>query len=109
MLRQHYAQGRIGHPVVPVISCQKKALITAYDVDHFDAVLREPIYFKETIQMLEQQGAWNYVDVSPAGTLSTYCKYLLNANSASATVPVYTPFARHQNLDPAHWRPASMT
>lgn len=109
MLRQHYAQGSLGHPVIPVVSCQKKALISTYDADHFDAVMREPIYFKETILMLERQGAWNYVDVSPSGTLSTYCKYLLNADTASVTVPVYTPFSRHLDLDPLNWRPASMT
>ncbi|MDI2590638.1 acyltransferase domain-containing protein [Pseudomonas sp. 681] len=102
-LREHYGNSTPGHPLVPVFSCQKKAMIRAYEVDHFDAVLREPIYFKETLAILELQGPNLYVDVSPSGTLSTYCKYILHPDSKSRTVPVYTPFSKHGTLDPALW------
>jgi hypothetical protein len=87
-----------------VVSCQKKAMLASYAADHFDAVLREPIYFQETIAMLERKGSWNYIDVSPSGSLSTYCKYLLASGAESRTAPVYTPFSRYPTLDPKHWR-----
>ncbi|WP_157832247.1 acyltransferase domain-containing protein [Pseudomonas sp. 09C 129] len=102
-LREHYGNSAPGHPLVPVFSCQKKAIIRTYEADHFDAVLREPIHFKETLAILEQEGPNLYVDVSPSGTLSTYCKYILDPGSASRTVPVYTPFSKHRTLDPALW------
>ena len=102
-IRQLYHANGIGCPVVPVVSCQKKNTLTRYDLDHFDAVLREPIYFQETIAMLEQKGTWNYIDVSPSGSLSTYCKYLLVNGTESRTAPVYTPFSRYPTLEPKHW------
>lgn len=103
VLRELYGNCTPGHPLITVFSCQKKATIRAYANDHFDAVLREPIHFKDSLTILEQQGPNLYVDVSPSGTLSTYCKYILPADSASRTVAVYTPFSKHPSLDPALW------
>ncbi|MGU8077184.1 acyltransferase domain-containing protein [Burkholderia pyrrocinia] len=102
-LRARFQSLVSSRPVLPAWSCRTGVPVERYDAAHFDAVLREVIDFKRTIEHMERRSACVYLDVSPSGVLSTGCRSLLDADSRSATFAVCTPFSRHPTLDPAHW------
>ena len=54
-------------------------------------VVRAPIRIMPTIAQLEQQGAWDYLDLGPSGTLALLLKYLLPADSPSRYQAILGP------------------
>lgn len=82
---------------VPMLCCERAAAVQGpLDGAYFWRVLRHPIRFRETIGRLQLEGPHRYVDVGPAGTLATFVKYGLPADSASTTHAVLTPFGQDQ-------------
>lgn len=80
--------------------CDSASVVTDLPETYFWDVVRHPIQFREMIARLERDGARRYIDVGPAGTLSTFLKYLLPASSASTVQTVLTPFGGdRRNLD----------
>lgn len=84
-------QGRI-----PVACCAHAALLSDVSEGYFWHVARRPIRFLETAAHLERQGSHRYIDVGPAGTLSTFLKYGLPAGTKSTVHSILTPFGMDQ-------------
>ena len=79
---------------IPVISPVVQGPLTAFSGDHCWRVLREPVPFLETVRAMERKGPHLYVDVGPAGTMSTFVKYNLQPGSRSKALPVLSPFGK---------------
>jgi bacillaene synthase trans-acting acyltransferase len=81
---------------LPLVCCDQMAILSDLSEDFFWNVVRRPIRFRETVARLEQQGARRYVDVGPAGTLATFLKYRMPANTGSTVHAILTPFGADQ-------------
>ncbi|MEZ4360179.1 MAG: acyltransferase domain-containing protein [Kofleriaceae bacterium] len=77
---------------LPVICCALGAALDAPSAQHLWRVARDPIDFMHTIDRLELEGPFDYVDLSPSGTLATFLKYHLGPGAASRVVAVMSPF-----------------
>jgi acyl transferase domain-containing protein len=79
---------------VPVICCQRAAMLSELPYGYFWKVTREPIRFRESMEVVAAGGANCYIDVGPAGNLAVLLKYLLPAEAKSAIHAVMTPYGR---------------
>ncbi|MCU1350278.1 MAG: hypothetical protein JWO56_3308 [Acidobacteria bacterium] len=84
-------QGRL-----PLVCCDRTTKVNELSDDDLWNVVRRPIRFRETIARLEQQGAHQYIDVGPAGTLATFLKYGLPKTTASTVHAILTPYGLDQ-------------
>ncbi|WP_285222314.1 MULTISPECIES: acyltransferase domain-containing protein [unclassified Lysobacter] len=57
---------------------------------------RQPVEFGATVRSLLDRGDFHLLDVGPSGTLATFVKYLLPANSASTFSDVINSFGRDE-------------
>lgn len=87
---------RRGQGRLPLLCCDRAAIVSDLSVDYFWNVVRQPIRFREAIALLEQQGESRYVDVGPAGTLATFLKYGMPAGTKSTVHSILTPFGYDQ-------------
>lgn len=53
---------------------------------HFCNVIRSTLRFQETLQFLENNGQYLYLDLGPSDTLSIFAKYIINQNSVSQVI-----------------------
>ncbi len=83
-------QLRPGH--MPIVCCAMGKPLHRLADDHFWSVVREPILFMQTIRLIEAQGRYRYIDVGPGGTMATFLKYGLPADSTSQIHHVMSPF-----------------
>jgi len=83
--------GRYQPSRIPIICCAAARTIPAFSAERLWDVVRKPIRFAETVSWLEGNGAYDYVDVGPAGTLATFLKYGLPATSKSVAHTIMTP------------------
>jgi len=81
---------------LPLVCCDKAAILSGLSDQFFWNVVRHPIHFREATARLEQQGARVYIDVGPSGTLATFLKYGMPATSRSTVHAILTPFGRDQ-------------
>lgn len=79
-------------PKIPYISCLMGTEIPEIADDYFWKVVRNPIRFQKTIQELEKEGDYLYLDLGPSGTLATFVKYNLRPDSSSRFGAMITPF-----------------
>lgn len=77
-------------PHTPFISCAHDSPFTPLRGQFWDAI-RKPIHFQETIEALERENNYTYLDLGPSGTLATFVKYNLKKGSPSLTHSVLTP------------------
>jgi len=90
------AIGNLNPLQTPVISALNTGPLQAINGDHIYNVIRNPVRFYETVQIMESKGSYNYIDLGPAGTLSTFVKYALDKNSKSQALPCVNQFGRDQ-------------
>lgn len=83
---------RLGSGSLPLMCCATGGPLEQPSSDYYWRVAREPIDFLRTITRMEAHGAYNYVDLSPSGTLATFLKYQLGEGSASRYGAVMSPF-----------------
>ena len=76
--------------------CDQATVLSGLPADYFWNVVRRPIRFRETIAHLEQLSPHRYIDVGPAGTLATFLKYGMPANSKSTVHAILTPYGLDQ-------------
>ncbi len=82
-------------PRIPMISALLTTQLADYDsARHLWQVLRRPVPFMKTIQRMEDNGPYTYIDVGPAGTLSTFTRYCFSPKSRSEAVVVVNPFGK---------------
>ncbi len=83
---------RLGAGVIPLACCALGGVLSTPASDYFWRIAREPIDFWRTIAQLEAVGPFDYVDLSPSGTLATFLKYQLGKEPASRFVAVMSSF-----------------
>lgn len=66
--------------------------IDAPAADYLWQVVRQPIQLVETVHGMEASGAFDYLDLSPSGTLAVVLKYLLAPQSRSSYAHVMSAF-----------------
>jgi bacillaene synthase trans-acting acyltransferase len=86
-----HKQGRL-----PLVCCERSAVLSDLDDDYFWNVVRRPIRFSDTISLVEGQYCCRYIDVGPAGTLATFLKYSLPPTTQSSVHAILTPFGLDQ-------------
>lgn len=79
------------HPNNDIISCMTQKLVTSLSHQYFWDIIREPIYFQKTVELLKEKEPAYYIDLSPSGTLSTFLKRLLPTPSNSRTLSILAP------------------
>ncbi|MGA2887001.1 MAG: acyltransferase domain-containing protein [Terracidiphilus sp.] len=79
---------------LPVMCCQQMAMLSELPPSYFWKVTREPIRFRESMEVIAAGGPNQYIDVGPAGNLAVLLKYLLPAEAKSAIHAVMTPYGR---------------
>lgn len=85
--------------ISPLMCCEQGELLDELPDSYFWNVIRHPIRFREAIRHLEERGTHRYVDVGPSGTLATFLKHELPANSLSKVHAILSPYGRDlQNL-----------
>ncbi|UXI65938.1 acyltransferase domain-containing protein [Tahibacter amnicola] len=78
---------------IPLICCaQSRTFHTWPDRAFFWNVIRDPIAFSRTIAGLVHEAPYRYLDVGPSGTLATFLRYLLPADSGALVQRVLSPF-----------------
>lgn len=63
---------------------------------HFWEVIRKPILFQQSIELLEKEQPLMYIDIGPQGTLATFVKYNLTTQSQSKPYPIITMYGNAQ-------------
>ncbi|UMR29379.1 ACP S-malonyltransferase [Massilia sp. MB5] len=77
---------------IPLACCASASTLQALPSGFFWTVARAPIRFQDTVQALETQDSYRYIDAGPAGTLATFLKYGLPAGSSSQIHTLMSPF-----------------
>jgi len=77
---------------IPFVSCTTAEEMNVFDKHYFWKVMRQPIKLSETIQMLELDGNYNYVDISASGTMANAVNNNLRSNSSSNVFTSLSPF-----------------
>ena len=62
-------------PQVPFISCTTASILKQFTSQHLWDLYRQPIRLKETIDWMENQGNYRYLDLGPGGTFANLIKY----------------------------------
>lgn len=81
-------------PTLPFISCAEKRMMETIPYSHLWQAVRQPIEFQATIEVLEKENNFIYLDLGPSGTLATFAKYnLKDTPSQSQTYALLSPFS----------------
>ena len=85
---------------MPWYSCSSKLRVSGCIKDHFWQLLRQPLYFEETLAQVERDGAHNYIDLSPTSSFVALMRMTSPLQEGSAAYPLLNPFGGEQiNLD----------
>jgi trans-AT polyketide synthase/acyltransferase/oxidoreductase domain-containing protein len=81
-------------PKISFTSCVHADITTPLAQNYLWEVIRKPILFQQTVQALENNQAYVYLDLGPSGTLANFVKYNLTKQSQSKSFPILTPFGQ---------------
>ena len=81
-------------PRLSFISCAQARILPSLPQNYFWEIIRLPIQFQKTIQILERSASYTYLDLGPSGTLATFVKYNLHNQSCSKSYSILTPFGQ---------------
>lgn len=84
----------LGQGALPLACCEQAAVLTRLPADFFWRVVRRPILLRDTLAALERLGPHRYIDVGASGTMATFAKYALPADSRSTAHAVLTPYGQ---------------
>jgi trans-AT polyketide synthase/acyltransferase/oxidoreductase domain-containing protein len=79
-------------PALSFVCCATGETLKALPPNYFWSVVREPILFQQTIQNLESQDSYRYIDLSPSGSMATFLKYALAVDSKSDVRSIMSVF-----------------
>jgi acyl transferase domain-containing protein len=78
---------------IPIVCCVSEHVLTQLPEQYLWTVARRPVRFDRTIERLETQSSYRYIDTGPSGTLATLLKYSLSSASKSQVRATLCPFA----------------
>jgi acyl transferase domain-containing protein len=81
-------------PRCGIMSCAEGGALLEPSPRRAYGVTAKMIQFERTVQRLEAEGPWTYVDLGPAGTIATFLKYVLPRSSGSR---IYRVLSQHGN------------
>lgn len=84
----------IREPQYPVISAQVARVVRTPAGEDLWRVTAAPVQCRTTIDIMEDYGAYLYLDLGPSGTLANFVKYNLKPDSQSRVQAIMTPFGR---------------
>ncbi len=87
---------RIQTGTLPLVCCDRVAVLHELPADFFWQVVRRPIRFGAAVELLEREHACEYIDIGPSGTLATFLRYLLPAQRKPAIHAVLSPFGNDE-------------
>lgn len=73
--RETMAAVHMSEPHLPIYSSSAGGPLQRFDVDHYWDVIRKPVDFRRTIETISAQRNCRFVDLGPAGTLSSFIKH----------------------------------
>jgi acyl transferase domain-containing protein len=79
---------------IPMVCSARVETICMLPENYLWNVIRDLMRFRETIEHLEGQAAYVYIDCGPSGTLATTLKHLLPLASESIAHTILSPFSR---------------
>ena len=79
---------------IPVISCAYASALERSTITprYYWDLIRGPVNFDKTVNMIEETGPYLYIDAGPSGTLATFVKYLVKSDSESKALPLLDQF-----------------
>jgi bacillaene synthase trans-acting acyltransferase len=99
-LERTFSQATIEPATIPLVCCARSQILSDLPLGFFWDAVRQPVRFQDTIAYLEAQGPHRYLDVGATGTLMTFLKYLLPANTKSTFDSIMTAY--DQDTDKLH-------
>jgi trans-AT polyketide synthase, acyltransferase and oxidoreductase domains len=75
---------------IPIISCAYKTINPQITQEYLWNVIRKPIYFRETIELIDKANDFIYIDLGASGTLANFVNYCLKSKRKSYAI--ITPF-----------------
>lgn len=63
-------------------------------VDYYWDVIRKTVDFERTIESMEKENSYCYIDLGPSGTLATFVKYILKPESNSKALATINQFGQ---------------
>jgi trans-AT polyketide synthase, acyltransferase and oxidoreductase domains len=85
---------RFAPPQVPVISAERGRVVRAPQAADLWRVTAHRVHCRATIEIMEDYGAYRYIDLGPSGTMANFVKYNLRPGARSQLHAIMTPF-RH--------------
>jgi trans-AT polyketide synthase/acyltransferase/oxidoreductase domain-containing protein len=79
-------------PALSFVCCTTGETLKTLPPNYFWSVVREPILLQQTIQSLELQDSYRYIDLSPSGSMATLLKYALAVDSKSDVRSIMSVF-----------------
>jgi len=80
---------------IPIISSSTTGGIHEVTENYLWNVVRNPVEFEKTIHLTLNKGDFTFIDVGPSGSLATFVKYILPANSNSNHLEMINQFGRN--------------
>lgn len=84
-------------PMLPYVSCAYASQVHKVEASFLWDVIRKEIAFKDTLNYLEKNGEYIYLDIGPSGTLKGFAAQNIKKNSNSSCIGVLSPFGQDLN------------
>lgn len=85
-----------GEIKIPIISSVHTRSLKPDDInpDYYYQIARQPIDFSATVESMERNGYFTYIDIGPSGTLANFVKQIIKGNSVSKALTTIDMFGR---------------
>lgn len=82
---------------IPIVCCATSMVFDTLPANYLWSVVRDRVLFQRAINVIESRDSYRYVDVGPGGTMATFLKYVLPAESKSRVHQIMSPFGGDVN------------
>ena len=82
---------------IKIVSAAYVEPIQESTVDYYWNVVRKTVEFEKTIESMEKENSYCYIDLGPTGTLASFVKYMLKPESNSEAIGTINQFGQDIN------------
>ena len=82
--------------IYPILSAADVKIVKSWDSEYLWRVVREPIAFDQSLQLLRSIGNFHYVDVGPMGTMAALAKQNLAKKEKSVVHTILSQFSQDE-------------